>query len=235
MAHDFAQTVVDAFGATMALDPAQPLLTYYDDATGERVELSGMTLANWVAKTANLLVDGLALAPGEVAAVHLPPHWQTAAVVLGCWSAGLAIDFDGTDAAAVAFATADALAGVRADDTFALALAPLGQPFRPGPPAGALDYVVEARAHGDEFRPSIHPETPALADGTTHAALMATAASRGLPRRSRVLINGDAATSVVDWLLAPLAAGASLVLCRNLDPARLASRLETERAAPYPA
>src|SRR5690606_31992912 len=33
---------------------ARPLITFYDDATGERIELSGVTTANWVAKTANL-------------------------------------------------------------------------------------------------------------------------------------------------------------------------------------
>ena len=49
-------------------DPTRPLLTWYDDATGERTELSGATLANWVAKTANLLVDGLGLGPGDRAA-----------------------------------------------------------------------------------------------------------------------------------------------------------------------
>src|SRR5215468_371295 len=70
-----------------ATDPAQPLITWYDDATGDRAELSGATLANWVAKTANLLVDGGGLGPGDRAAVLLPPHWQTAAVLLGCWSA----------------------------------------------------------------------------------------------------------------------------------------------------
>ena len=33
----------------------QPLVTFYDDATGERTELSGITVGNWVAKTGNLL------------------------------------------------------------------------------------------------------------------------------------------------------------------------------------
>ncbi|HET6211502.1 MAG TPA: TIGR03089 family protein, partial [Micromonosporaceae bacterium] len=35
----------------VAAEPARPLITYYDDATGERTELSAATLANWVAKT----------------------------------------------------------------------------------------------------------------------------------------------------------------------------------------
>ncbi|COV98655.1 TIGR03089 family protein [Mycobacterium tuberculosis] len=43
-------------------DPVGPRITYYDDATGERIELSAVTLANWAAKTGNLLRDELAAA-----------------------------------------------------------------------------------------------------------------------------------------------------------------------------
>ena len=72
-------TIPQVFAASIRRDPASPLLTFYDDASGDRTELSGATLDNWVSKTANLLVDGLGLGPGDVAAVLLPPHWQTAA------------------------------------------------------------------------------------------------------------------------------------------------------------
>src|SRR5688572_3007266 len=47
-------TVSALFASAVAVDPTRPLLTWYDDATGERTELSGATLDNWVAKTANL-------------------------------------------------------------------------------------------------------------------------------------------------------------------------------------
>ncbi|MCU0266884.1 MAG: TIGR03089 family protein, partial [Actinomycetia bacterium] len=60
---------------TLHRDPARPLLTHYDDATGERVELSVATTANWVAKTANLLADELDVGPGAVVALALPRHW----------------------------------------------------------------------------------------------------------------------------------------------------------------
>ena len=50
-------TVGARLAAFVAVDPTRPLLTWYDDGNGERVELSGATLANWVAKTANLLVN----------------------------------------------------------------------------------------------------------------------------------------------------------------------------------
>ncbi len=64
-------------------DPVGPRITYYDDATGERIELSTVTLANWAAKTANLLRDELGAGPGSRVAVLLPAHWQTAAVLFG--------------------------------------------------------------------------------------------------------------------------------------------------------
>jgi uncharacterized protein (TIGR03089 family) len=231
-------TVVHAFTATVDARRDQPLITYYDDATGERTELSGATLANWVAKTANLLVDGLGLAPGQVAAVRLPPHWQTAAVLLGCWVAGLTVDLTGTDRADIAFVTAP-VAGAPlappADEVYALALDPLGLPFRPGPPPGTADFIVEMRPHGDRLPPvATAPDQLALATGPSHADLVAQARRVGLPEPARVLIDTDAHPDPVLWLVAPLVAGGSVVACRRLDPARLPARLTTERAEPFP-
>ncbi|TDC58029.1 TIGR03089 family protein, partial [Actinomadura sp. KC345] len=73
-------------------DPSNPLVTFYDDASGERVELSARTFDNWVAKTANFLVDGLAAEPGTRAVLVLPPHWQTPVWLMACWSAGLLVE-----------------------------------------------------------------------------------------------------------------------------------------------
>ena len=64
-------TLTDAIFAAVA-DHSRPLLTYYDDATGERTELSAITAANWAAKTANLVRDEFGLMPGDVVAVDLP-------------------------------------------------------------------------------------------------------------------------------------------------------------------
>ena len=46
--------------------PALPLLTFHDLATGERMELSAISLDNAVAKTAGLLRDELDIEPGDV-------------------------------------------------------------------------------------------------------------------------------------------------------------------------
>ncbi|MBK3590271.1 TIGR03089 family protein, partial [Streptomyces sp. MBT57] len=70
------RTAADLLRSALAADPARPLVTFYDDATGERVELSVATFANWVAKTANLLQSDLAAEPGDRLALLLPAHWQ---------------------------------------------------------------------------------------------------------------------------------------------------------------
>ena len=68
-------TLTDALlDPLLKADPMGPRITYYDDATGERIELSTATLANWAAKTANLLRDELGAGPGTRVAVLLPPH-----------------------------------------------------------------------------------------------------------------------------------------------------------------
>jgi uncharacterized protein (TIGR03089 family) len=229
MSNSSGRTAAALLGDDAGRDPAQPLLTWYDDATGERVELSGLTLANWVAKTANLLVDGCGLGTGDTATVVLPPHWQTAAVLLGCWTAGLSVDPSGD----VVFAATPVESA--APDRFLLGLAPMGLPIRGPLPAGWLDYVAEVRGHGDHFRPVVPVPAagPALA-GESHASLLARAVTRagelGIPPGGRVLIDAGASADPVDWLVAPLAVGASIVLCKDLDETARAGRAEAERA-----
>lgn len=150
-----ADNIARVFADAISTDPTRPLLTWYDDATGERTELSGATCANWVAKTANLLVDEAALAPGDTAAVLLPPHWQTAAVLLGCWSAKLSL-VDAPGGVDVLFAARDRVdeaAAWSAGERYALALDPFALPMREVPP-GFTDFVSAVRGHGDHFTPS---------------------------------------------------------------------------------
>ncbi|MBM0229386.1 TIGR03089 family protein [Micromonospora sp. ATA51] len=222
-----SDNIARVFAAAIATDPTRPLLTWYDDATGERTELSGATLANWVAKTANLLVDEAAVAPGDTAGVLLPPHWQTAAVLLGCWSATLTV-VDKPGDVDVLFAAADRAeeaAAWSAGERYALALAPFAAPLRQVPP-GFADYVVAVRGHGDHF-------TPYPGGGEADADLLARgearAADLGIAPGDRLLIDAAVHPDPVDWLLAPLTARASIVLCGNLDATRTDSRATTEK------
>ncbi|MEU1808729.1 TIGR03089 family protein [Micromonospora sp. WMMD1076] len=222
-----ADNIARVFADAIATDPTRPLLTWYDDTTGERTELSGATLANWVAKTANLLTDEVGAAPGDTAGVLLPPHWQTAAVLLGCWSAKLTVA--GTpgpvEALFVAVDRVDEAAGWPAGERYALALDPFALPMRQVP-AGCTDFVAAVRGHGDHF-------TPYPAGGEADAALLARAQARatelGLGRGDRLLVDVTTHPDPVDWLLTPLTAGASVVACAHPDPTRLPARAETEK------
>jgi uncharacterized protein (TIGR03089 family) len=221
-------TVARLLAAAVARDPARPLLTWYDDATGERTELSGATLANWVAKTANLLVDGVAFAPGDRAAVLLPPHWQTAAILLGCWSAGGSVTAGPPEPVEVLFAAPDRTgeaAAWPAGERYATALAPLAAPLREVP-TGFTDFVVDVRAYGDQFTP--YPDRgPQDADLCGRAARRAHEA--GIGAGDRVLVDTARYPDPVDWLLAPLAAGATVVACATVEPGRSAARIDVEK------
>src|SRR5688500_10233097 len=72
-------------------DPGRPLVTFYDDATGERVELSRITYANWVSKAASLLVDEHDLTRGDTIRLDLPPHWLGPVFLGAAWTAGLVV------------------------------------------------------------------------------------------------------------------------------------------------
>lgn len=215
-------------------DPVGPRITYYDDATGERIELSAVTLANWAAKTGNLLRDELGAGPNSRVAILLPAHWQTAAVLFGVWWIGGEATLTG--AADVALCTAERLD--EADDAVAggevavLSLDAFGRPA-PDLPIGVTDYATAVRVHGDQIVPEPRPG-PALG-GRSVDELLAdcqnSAAARGLTSGDRVLSDKPwtEPAGLVDHLLAILAAGASLVQVAHADPAAQARRIETEK------
>ncbi|WP_242889320.1 TIGR03089 family protein [Actinomadura litoris] len=174
----------DLLRARVADDPSRPFATFYDDASGERVELSARTFDNWVSKTANFLVDGLGAEPGTRVVLALPPHWQTAVWLTACWSAGLVAEpvdpaavngesAEPGDASAPYILAAaeevldDVLTGGAygdAEEIVGLSLHALGGPLT-ACPSGVTDYALEVRAHGDRFVPDrrVSPELPALA------------------------------------------------------------------------
>ncbi|MEU9492317.1 TIGR03089 family protein [[Kitasatospora] papulosa] len=239
------RTPADLLRSALAADPARPLVTFYDDATGERVELSVATFANWVAKTANLLQGDLAAEPGDRLALLLPAHWQSAVWLLACSSVGVVAEVQGDPAGAdLVVSGPDTLDRARAcrGERIALALRPLGGRF-PQSPEGFADYAVEVPGQGDRFAPyaPVDPAAPALTVGTvslTAEQLVARsredAAELGLGPGSRLLTGRtyDTWEGLSAGLFAPLAAGGSVVLCRHLDRLDadgLARRVESER------
>ena len=213
----------------LARDPMGPRITYYDDATGERIELSTATLANWAAKTANLLRDELGAGPGTRVAVLLPAHWQTAAVALGIWWAGAEVVTTGS--ADIALCTRNRLeeadAAAEGGEVAVLSLDPFGKPAE-DLPIGITDYATAVRVHGDQFVPE-RSAGPALEGATVDDALAAARARAeflGVDSGDRVM---SLAPLSVDDLLAMLLSGASLIMVANPDPALLERRRATEK------
>ncbi|MDA5281872.1 TIGR03089 family protein [Streptomyces sp. NPDC054904] len=237
------RTPADLLRSALAADPGRPLVTFYDDATGERVELSVATFANWVAKTANLLQGDLAAEPGDRLALLLPAHWQSAVWLLACASVGVVAEVGGDPADAdLVVSGPDTLEEARAckGERVALALRPLGGRF-PQPPAGFADYAVEVPGQGDRFAPfaPVDADGPGLVVGGeefSYAELVARARADAAGRGdgSRVLsgLGYDTWEGLSAGLFGALATGGSVVLCRNLDAlseAGLAQRVESER------
>ncbi len=235
-------TPADLLRAAARPDPARPFVTFYDDATGERVELSFTTADNWIAKTANMIVEDLAARPGDRIALLLPTHWQTVVWYLACWTAGVVVAPDGDPAEADHVVTdpdgIERAAACRGERVL-VPMRPFGAPASTLP-AGFYDYAAEVPAYGDQFAPwaPVTDSDAALerAGGTATgadlvAAARATAAEWGLTGADRALVTTELRTpeGLLAGLLAPLAVGASVVLCRNADPAALPRRIETER------
>jgi uncharacterized protein (TIGR03089 family) len=216
-----------------------PRITYYDDATGERIELSTVTLANWAAKTANLLRDELGAGPGSRVAVLLPAHWQSAAVLLGVWWIGAEVvlgERPADLAADLALCTRDLLddadAAAAGGEVAVLSLDPFGKPA-PDLPIGVTDYATAVRVHGDQAIPAQAPG-PALDGRTVQETLTQARRSaelQGLTAGDRVISDRPWSTpqDIVDNLLAVLAAGASLVQVANPDPGLMDRRRATEK------
>ncbi len=144
-------------------DPVGPRITYYDDATGERIELSAVTLANWAAKTGNLLRDELGARPASRVAVLLPAHWQTAAVLFGVWWIGAEVLLGGgSGRRRVVHCRPTRRGGCHRRRRGGGAVAGPVRPAGPDLPIGVTDYATAVRVHGDQIVAERNPG-PALA------------------------------------------------------------------------
>jgi uncharacterized protein (TIGR03089 family) len=222
-------------------DTGAALLTYCDGATGERTTLTPVELGQWAARTAGLLADGCGLAAGDRAAVLLPPHWQTAAVLLGAWSIGVTVSYRSWATAGLpavgpgqdepydaVFVSRQRLGSwlesvPEARHRFVHDLGPDAAPLDEVP-EGYRDFLGEARHHPGDLpaQQAVRYTDAASPDGTTYRQWGGIAAeiagSLGLAPGDRVMVDAAAAHLLpVTWLLAPLAAGASILVCANLD------------------
>ncbi len=245
---DFPRVLTEQLRA----DGSRPLVTFYDDATGERVELSVVTYANWVAKTASLVSDELMLERGGSALVDLPPHWLGPVWLGALWSVGMTVTTDPARAPEVdlvvcgpdgleryagpagAGSVAAATSGV---PVVALALLPMAGRFPEPLPPGVTDFGQVVWGQPDLFVPVDLPlpgdHAWAGPDGTLTQQEVLAEASRTTGR----LLTEVAPTSRegLSAFLGPLQSGDGTVWVRHADPDRRADRAAAERAVPWPA
>jgi uncharacterized protein (TIGR03089 family) len=219
-------------------DPGRPLVTFYDHASGERTELSVTTYANWVAKTAGLLMDEYDLERGQMIRIDLPVHWLGPIFLGAAWSVGLAVTHG--DEADVYVCGPDGLArwaeqaeAERDAVVLASALHPLGSRFdRPLPP-GVHDYGAEVWSQPDAWV-ALDPPAPddlAFGEATQEELWAAAAAGDVLADGARVLTEENPASpSGLPSFTEPLVRGGSLVLVANADRGRLDATYAAERA-----
>ncbi len=218
-------------------DPGQPLVTAYDDSSGERTELSVTTYANWVNKTANLLVDELGLEADDTLLLDLPAHWLVPVFLGAAWTAGLAVTEDPLVAHQVAVCGPDSVADHEdAQEVVACSLRPFAVRFNDPLPPGVHDYGLLWPGQSDLFlglEPP-HPDTVAWrsAEGSrTQADLLGAAAAAEHDLGVRLLTDLSLAASAgVPAFLAPLVHGGSVVLLGNPAESSWSARLEQERA-----
>ncbi|WP_148571006.1 TIGR03089 family protein [Nocardioides caldifontis] len=234
MAHE---TFPDALAAALARTPGRPLVTFYDDATGERVELSVTTYANWVAKTAGLLQDELFVERGSTVLIDLPTHWLGPVWLGAAWSVGAAVTDDGTvDGVDLVVCGPDTVAAHASGEApvVALSLLPMGTAFRHPLPAGVVDYGRVVWGQPDAFFPDEPPEPDDVAwrdDSGARTQRDLLAAVPGEGDEPRLLTDTNPSTAAgLETLLGPLLAGGGTVWVRHADPDGWDRRAAAEQA-----
>lgn len=209
--------------ARLTADPGRPRLTWYA-ADGERVELSGHVLDNWVTKTANLLVEEYQAGPLTRVLLDLPVHWRAVVWAMAAWRVGACVVLPAGGGRPDLVVTSEPTRheGV---DTIAVALPALARHFEGELPVGAVDATSAVMTYGDvlTWMPEPTPTAPAIKVGehlVAHAGLEGWATEvvdrhGGCSTHDRLLLVApdDALESALGIALAAYARDGSLVLC----------------------
>jgi len=235
-----ARTFPELLEQRLRQDPTQPLVTAYDDETGERTELSVTTYANWVSKTANLLCDELGLDPGDTVRLDLPAHWLVPVFLGAAWSAGLAVtcDPDVDHVATVCGPTSVGDAALRGE-VIACSLLPFAVRFPEPLPPAVHDYGLLWPGQSDVFVAVVPPTPDTVAwvasgpdeEARRHSDLLESAALGDVSAGVRLLTDVHPASEHgVPAFLGPLVHDGSLVLVRPPSDTDWTARREAERA-----
>ncbi|PFG44088.1 uncharacterized protein (TIGR03089 family) [Isoptericola jiangsuensis] len=218
----------------LAATGGRPALTWYGD-DGERVELSGAVVGNWVAKTVNLLVEEFDAGPGTDVVVDLPVGWRQTVWAVAAARCGATLtlvdptaDGTGHDADVVVTSRPGHWGGTTAE-VVAVTLAALARRYDGDLPPGAVDAAAAVMTYGDVIGFDPAPGTSAPL-ATLVGPVPAEPAGREVVRGDRPVAD-VLATTIGVW-----ARGGSVVLLSaattatlDADPARRDALVATER------
>jgi uncharacterized protein (TIGR03089 family) len=218
-----APTPHEVLAGLLRSDAARPRVTFYDDTPGptqgERVELSGRVLANWVSKAANALQEEWDLGPGSRVRLDLPPHWRALYWALAVWSVGATVVLDASGADLVV--TADAGTADAADAPAVLVtLAALARSAAGPAGPGVMDEARELATFADQFVAWEEPAPTAAAvsaDGED-TAYETVVPARDWPAQVRLHSAAPALRQVLADTLAAWALDGSVVISRGPEP-----------------
>ncbi len=228
-------------------DAGRPFITFYDHASGERIELSLTTYANWVAKAAGLLVEESELERGSRLLVDLPTHWMSTVFLGAAWTVGAIVVLPRPGDSFVHTGSLDAVvtgpAGLEGwaesgvDSVLACSLAPLARGFTDPLPEDVLDVGVAIWSQPDAFTPWDPPTDDDIAidmhgEHVTQSELMKAAAAGSLLTDGGRLFSATnpASPPGIVTLTEPLTRGGSLVLVRHLVAEQSQATYDAERA-----
>lgn len=203
----FRLEVMELLSHLLALDPAAPRLTVYNESTGARLDFSAITLDNWASKVGNMLLEELDLEEGSLITIDLPVSWQAAMIMLGALATSVEVSFDDPEADAI-FTSLDRFSHYKGhSDVLIVSEDPFGRGVVEGGgelPNGAIDFGPTVRFYGDQF----FQPTRTLPEIIQHS---------DVPVGARVLATGwSDIESFNHQVLEPLAVGGSAVIVTGL-------------------
>ena len=227
------RTPAEVLAGLLRSDPARPRVTWYDDtpgpSAGERIELSGKVLANWVNKAANALQDEFDVSPGSTVALALPPHWRALYWALAVWSVGGCVTLGDADGADLTV-TDDLETAAAAESAVLVTLPALARSAPGGTPPGVVDEARELSTFGDQFTAWEEPggDDPALRTDAGDTAYADVVPGRDWAAGTRLHTRSGDLETVLRDALAVWSVDGSLVLSRGAaaadgDQARLAA------------
>ena len=233
---DSGAEVLVALERRVSQHGSSPLLTWYDLDAGYRIELSGRTFANWVDKSANLLVSmDVDDSPRVLNTVLLtnPGHWVGLVWAMAVWQLGGSVvaasrkEVTGAellDAAVVGPENPHPIPGA---ETIACSLHPLGAGFADRP-LGVTDYAEVLGQSDTHWR---MPATrPICFEATPDRNWSDLAMVSPSPDRRAIIPGPDPWQTVCDTLVSPVLGGGSVVVLTGGTPTQHLAIAQQERA-----